>query len=103
MPCGDYTQHPIEYWADFRFIDGVVCYYGDQVGVGVFMMVFFAMTFLALYQSTGSIMLPVVVLIVLAPIMAVLLPALGIQFIVVVLVLMIALAGFWLYITSGSV
>jgi len=103
MACGDHPQHPIEYWSNFEFIDGVVCYYGDQVGVSVFMLVFFSMTFLALYQSTGSIMLPVVVLVLLAPIMAVLLPALGLQFIVVVLVLMIAMAGFWLYSSSGSV
>jgi len=102
MACRD-TQHPIDYWTDFEFIDGVVCFYGDQVGVAVFMLVFFSMTFLALYQSTGSIMLPVVVLVVLAPIMAVLLPALGLQFVVVVLVLMIATAGFWLYSSSGSV
>lgn len=103
MSCGDYPQHPIEYWADFRFIDGVVCYYGDQVGVSVFMLVFFSMTFLALYQSTGSIMLPVVVLIVLAPIIALLLPAVGLQFIVVVLVMMLAISGYWLFQSAGSV
>lgn len=103
MSCGDHPQHPIEYWSNFEFIDGVVCYYGDQIGVSIFMLVFFAMTFLALYQSSGSIMLPVVVLIVLAPIIAVLLPAIGIQFIVVVMLLMLAIAGFWLYISSGSV
>lgn len=103
MACGDYPQHPLDYFLEFRFIDGVVCYYGDQIGVSVFMLVFFTMTFLGLYQASGSVMLPVVVLIVLAPIMAVLLPALGVQFIVVVLVLMIAIAGFWLYQASGSV
>lgn len=103
MACGDYPQHPIEYWADFRFIDGIVCYYGDPpIGVTVFMMVFFTGTFLGLYQASGSIMLPVVVLIVLAPLVAVLLPALGLQFIVVVLVLMLGAAGFWLYQSAGS-
>lgn len=102
MACGDYPQHPIEYFNEFRFVDGIVCYYGDQIGVSVFMLVFFAGTFLGLYQATGSIMLPVVVLIVLAPLMAVLLPAIGLQFIVVVLVLMLAIGGFWLYQASGT-
>lgn len=102
MACGDYPQHPIEYFAGFRFINGMVCYYGDQIGVSVFMLVFFTATFLALQQASGSIMLPVVVLIVLAPLVAVLLPAIGIQLIVVVLVLMIAIGGFWIYLSAGS-
>lgn len=101
MACGDYSKHPIEYFNEFRFIDGITCYYGDQLGVSVFMLFFFTTTFLGLYQASGSVMLPVVVLIVLAPLIAVLLPALGIQFIVVVLVLMLAIAGFWLYQSAG--
>jgi hypothetical protein len=103
MSCGDYPQHPMEYWLEFRFVDGVTCYYGDQLGVSVFMLVFFTATFLALYQTSGSIMLPVVVLVVLAPVVTVLLPAIGVQFMVVVLVLMLAIAGFWMYQASGTV
>ncbi len=103
MACGDYPQHPIEYFLEWRFMDGVVCYYGDQLGVTVFMLMFFTATFLGLYQASGSIMLPVVVLIVLAPLVAFLLPAIGVQFIVVVLVLMIAISGFWLYQASGTI
>ena len=101
MACGDYPQHPFQYFTDWRFLDGIVCYYGDQLGVSVFMLVFFTTTFLGLYQASGSVMLPVVVLIVLAPLVAVLLPAIGVQFIVVVLVLMLAIAGFWLYTSAG--
>jgi hypothetical protein len=102
MACGTYPDHPFNYWTDFRFIDGVVCYYGDQIGVTVFMLLFFTGTFLGLYQASGSIMLPVVVLIVLAPFVAVLLPALGVQFIVVIVLLMLATAGFWLYVSAGQ-
>jgi hypothetical protein len=102
MACGTYPQNPLQYWTEFRFVDGVVCYFGDQIGVAVFMLMFFMATFVGLYQATGSIMLPVVVLIVLAPIVAVLLPALGIQFIVVTVLLMLATAGFWLYVSAGT-
>lgn len=102
MSCGTYPDHPIQYFLDWELLDGVVCYYGDQLGVSVFMLVFFAMTFLGLYQATDSIMLPVVVTVVLAPVVVVLLPALGVQFIVVVMVLMLAIAGFWLYTTAGG-
>lgn len=102
MACGQYPKHPIEYWLDWQFVDGVTCYYGDQIGVSVFMLVFFLGTFLGLYQASGSVMLPVVVLIVLAPVVVVLLPAIGVQFAVVILILMLAVAGFWLYQSAGT-
>jgi len=102
MACGTYPDHPYEYFANWRFVDGIVCYYGDQLGVTVFMLMFFAATFLGLYGATDSIMLPVVVLIVLAPLVSVLLPAIGIQFVVVILILMLGIAGFMLYASAGT-
>lgn len=103
MACGDFPQHPIEYFYNWRFMDGAVCYYGDQLGVTVFMLVFFGATFLGLFKASGSVMLPVIVLIVLAPLVMVLLPAIGVQFVVVILVLMLAISGMWLASQSGSV
>lgn len=103
MACGDYPNDPLQYLLEFRFMDSIVCYYGDQLGVTVFMLLFFSATFLGLYQASDSVMLPVVVLIVLAPLVGVLLPAIGIQFIVAVLILMLSIAGFILYQASGTV
>jgi hypothetical protein len=102
MACGDYPNDTLQYFLEFRFLDGIVCWYGDQLGVSVFMLFFFTATFAALYAATGSIMLPVVVLIVLAPLVAVLLPAIGLQLTVVVLILMLAIAGFTLFKTSSQ-
>lgn len=102
MPCGTYPDSPINYFLDWRFIDGAVCYFGDQIGVTVFMFIFFGVTFASLYEASGSVMLPVVVLIVLAPLVAVLLPAIGIQFIAVVLLVIGAIGGFWLYLRVGQ-
>lgn len=100
MACGQYPDHPIEYWLEFRFIDGVVCTYGDQIGVSVTMLLFFGVTFLALYQASDSILVPVVVLIVLSPIVIGLLPALGVQFAVIVVVLALAIIGFYAYLAA---
>jgi hypothetical protein len=102
MACGDYANSALQYFLEFRFLDGIVCWYGDQVGVTVFMLFFFAGTFLALYSATSSVMLPVIVIIVLAPLIAALLPAIGVQFVVVVLILMLALAGFTLFRSSSQ-
>lgn len=102
MACGAYPDEPIRYFLEWRFIDGAVCYYGDQIGVTVFMFIFFGVTFLSLYQSSGSIMLPIVVLIVLAPLVFVLLPAVGVQFVAVVMVIMLSIGGFWLYSRAGT-
>lgn len=102
MACGAYPNEPIRYFLEWRFVDGAVCYYGDQIGVTVFMLIFFGATFIGLYQTSGSVMLPVTVLIVLAPIMMLLLPAIGVQFVAVVLVLMMGIGGFWLYLRAGQ-
>jgi len=100
MPCGAYPNHPIEYWLDFRFVDGTVCAFGDQIGVSVTMLMFFGVTFLALYQSTNSVLVPVAVLIVLAPLVVALLPAIGFQFATVVMVLGLAVVGYFAYLAA---
>lgn len=93
--------NPLEYWMQYRFMDGAVCYYGDQIGVLAVMLIFFGITFTALWQSSGSIMLPVVVLIVLGPLVVLLLPAVGVQFVAIILVFMLGIGGFWLYQRAG--
>jgi len=100
MACEGLT--PIEYWMQMRFVDGAVCYYGDQIGVLAFMFLFFGATFISLYQASGSVMLPVAVLVVLAPLVVVLIPALGIQFIAVVMLVMSAIGGYMIYRSVGA-
>lgn len=102
MACGAYPDEPIRYFLEWRFVDGAVCYYGDEFGVTVFMFIFFGATFMSLYQASGSVMLPLVVLIALAPLVMVLIPAVGVQFVAVLMVLMLAVGGFWLYLRSGE-
>lgn len=102
MACGAYPNDPLQYFLEFRFLDGAVCYYGDEIGVTVFMLIFFGATFVSLYQASGSVMLPVVVLIVLAPLVMVLLPAIGTQFVAVIMLLIMAIGGFWLYQRAGA-
>jgi len=101
MACGEYPGNAIQYWLEWRFIDGTVCPFGDQIGVGVTMLMFFGLTFMTLYIATDSVIVPMAALIVLAPAAMALLPALGFNFVVVVLVLSIAAAGTYLYIQSG--
>lgn len=79
------------------FLEGVVGYYANVTGTEAFFFVFFGVTFLGLYQATDSVMLPVVVLIVLAPLVAGLLPAVGIQFVTVVMLTMLSIGGYWLF------
>jgi len=100
MPCGAYPDHPIKYWLEWRFVDGAVCPFGDQIGVSVTMLLFFGVTFLTLYQSTDSVLVPVAVLIVLAPLVMTLLPAVGFQFGVIILVLGLAVVGFYAYLAA---
>jgi len=101
MPCGAYPDSPIKYFLDWRFMDGVVCTFGDQIGVAVTMLLFFGVTFLVLYQASRSVMVPVGVLIILAPAVMGLLPAIGVQFVVAVTVIMIAIAGMYGYLKVG--
>jgi len=96
MACGEYAAKPIRYFYEWQFIDGAVCYFGDQVGVAAFMLMVFGATFLALYQSTGSVMLPMVALIVLAPMVMFIIPAVGTQFVGIVFFFLIPIGGFWL-------
>jgi hypothetical protein len=100
MACGKYPDKPINYWLDWNFVDGAVCVYGDQIGVSVTMLLFFGVTFLTLYQSSDSILVPVAVLIVLAPMVIVLLPAVGVQFGVIILVLGLAIVGYYAYLAA---
>ena len=101
MACGAYPRYPLDYFLEWRFVDGAVCTFGDQIGVSVTMLMFFGITFLALYQASGSVVVPLAALIVIAPATMVLLPAIGVQFVVVVMVLAIASAGTYLYVQSG--
>lgn len=87
----------IDPWTEFEFLDGVVGYFAGATGVDAFFFVFLGATFLALYQASGSVMLPVVVLIILAPMIAALIPAVGIQFVTVVLLAMLTVGGYWLF------
>jgi len=95
--CGAYPGDPMQYWVNFRFIDGVVCVFGDQIGVGVTMLLFFGITFLNLYKASGSVMLPVGVMILLAPLVVVLLPAIGTNFAIIIVLISLSLAGLYLY------
>lgn len=97
MACGTYPDQPIKYWLDFRFMDGAVCTFGDQIGVGVTMLMFFGITFLVLYQASDSVMVPVGALIVLAPVTMALLPAIGFQFVAVVVIVTVAALGLYAY------
>lgn len=102
MACGDYPLHPINYLNEWRFIDGIVCYYGDQMGVAAFLFLFAGVTFIGLQQASGSFLLPVVVVIALAPLIAILLPAVGMQAMAVMMVLMMGVVGYLAYLLAGS-
>lgn len=101
MACGAYPESPIQYFLEWRVLDGVVCTFGDQIGVGVTMLIFFGVTFLVLYQASGSIMVPVGAIIVLAPVVMTLLPAVGVQFVAVITIVMLAVAGMYAYMRAG--
>lgn len=86
----------IDPFTEYEFLEGVVGFYAQNMGEAAFFLVFLGATFMALYQSTGSVMLPVVVLIVLGPMIALLMPAVGVQFVALVMLLMLAIGGYWL-------
>lgn len=102
MACGDYAEHPIQYLLEWRFIDGIVCYYGDQMGVAAFLFLFAGVTFIGLQQASDSFLLPVVVTIAIAPLIAILLPAVGMQALAVMMVLMMGVVGYLAYLLAGS-
>lgn len=97
MPCGVNPTSPIEYWTSWQFVDGAVCFYGDSFGVTVFMLLFFGVTMVGLYNASGSMMLPIVMLIALGPMIFLLLPAVGTQAAVMVTILGFAIGGLWIY------
>lgn len=102
MQCGAFPESPIEYFLNWRFVDGVVCAFGDAIGVGVTMLMFFGITGLGLYQASGSVLVPIGALIILAPLTMALLPAIGFQFAAVVMILAIAGGGMYLYINARA-
>jgi len=97
MACGTSPTSPLEYWLDWAFVDGTVCTFGDKIGVGVTMLLFFGITFFALYGATDSVMVPLGVLIVLAPITVAVIPVIGAQFALVIILLALAAAGMMLF------
>ena len=97
MACGVNPGSPIEYWLNWQWVDGVVCFYGDSIGVLAFMLIFFGITFMGLYNSTGSMMLPIVVLIALGPMVLFLVPAVGVQAIIVTTMFGFGIGGLWLW------
>lgn len=101
MACGDYPEHAMEYFLEWRFVDGVVCYYGDQMGVAAFLFLFIGVTFIGLQQASDSFLLPIIVLIAIAPMVAILLPAVGMQVMAVMMVLMMGVVGYLAYLLSG--
>lgn len=102
MACGAYPEEPIRYFLEWRFVDGAVCYYGDEFGVTVFMLIFFGATFMSLYQASGSVMLPIVVLVALSPLVMFVIPAIGVNFVGVLVVLMFAIGGYWMVMRAGE-
>lgn len=98
MACGAYPSDPLQYWLEWRFMDGTVCTFGDKIGVAVTILFFFGITFLVLYQATGSVAVPIGALIVLAPVTFLLLPAIGVTFAAVIVILAIAAAGTYVYV-----
>lgn len=86
MACGDQSQL-IDFWTNFNWWDGIVCFYNDQLGASVTAFIFFGVTAMALYISTGSIFVPTVIGIIVAGVIFVLLPAWGIEVALIVIVL----------------
>jgi len=83
-------------FTNFEFLEGVIGYYATAIDELGFMLVFFGATFMALYETTGSVQLSVVVLVLLAPVVIGLLPAVGVNFGYLLLVLMIVIGGYLL-------
>lgn len=96
MACGT-ASAPIDYWTSWQFVDGVVCFYGDAMGLLPFFLAFFGIMMFGLYHSTGSMMVPIVLLIALGPMLLFLIPAVGIQVVVLVSVLGLGVGGYWLW------
>jgi len=103
MPCGAYPNNPIDYILNGRFIDFMVCTFGDQIGVGVTMLLFFGITFLVMREATNSTIVPVAVLIVIAPLVVAQLPAVGLQWLFIVVFVMLAIAGMILFRASEPI
>lgn len=97
MACGVYAGNPIQYFLHWQFTQGVACYYGDSLGITVFMLVFFAGTMFSLYLATDSLMLVVVMAIALGPIVMILLPAIGVEAVVLAAMLALAVGGVWVW------
>lgn len=97
MACGVNPGAPINYWTSWQFVDGVVCYFGDSFGLTAFFLMFFGVTMLGLYNSTGSMMVPVIVMIALGPMVMFLLPAVGVQAVMVTTMFALAIGAFWLW------
>lgn len=91
------AKTPFEHFLDWEFMDAMIQVFAEPVGVGVVMLMVLGTTFLVLYQASDSVMVPVAVVIVLAPLIVGLLPAVGIRFLVVVLVLAIAALATWAF------
>lgn len=90
--CSTYDDL-LEAWEQGAFFDAILCPYYGQLGEVVFGFLMFSAITMGLYIYSESIILPLSVSIVLASLMAVLVPAAALQFGVVVVVFGIALAG----------
>lgn len=101
MACSDYAQL-IDAWTSYAWWDGIVCFYQPQLGASVIAFVFFGVTAMTLYMSTGSIIVPTVIGIVAGGVIFALLPALGIEAALVVIILVSSVAMYLLAKRSGN-
>lgn len=100
MACSDFSTYK-EFIDAGQFWDAIVCPYADQMGMVVFALVVYAAIAFALYYYSETVMMPLVLTIILGSVVIVKLPGIAVQLAAVVLLLILALAGYLLVIKSG--
>lgn len=93
MACSDYSKL-IDFWTNWQWFDGINCFFADQLGQSVIAFIFFGVTGISLYLSTGSIVVPTVIGIIIGGVAFALLPAYGIE---VGLILIVMVGGGAMY------
>jgi len=93
MACSDYSAL-MEFWMNGQFIDGVTCFYLSSVPGPLFTLIVAAAIGLSLYVATESAVIPVVAALLIGGIFAAELPGGAINLGLIVILLVIATAGY---------
>lgn len=97
MPCGDYGSELSDLTTalvDGKFFDAITCAYANEMGGALFALMVFGALAISLNTYSGSVIVPVVLVIIMGSVILVTLPSSAVQLAGIVILLTVTVGGY---------